>query len=250
MPSLKDLRNRIASVKSTQKITLAMKMVAASKLRRAQEQAEASRPYAERMERMIATLAESVADSAAAPPMLAGTGADAVHLVIVATADRGLCGSFNSSIVRGARRHIHELLGAGKTVKIMCVGRKGRDLLRREFAELIVHEADFAGAKRLSFEFVAPLAGKVADMFEAGEFDVCGVFFNRFRSVIAQVRTHQRLIRPRCPRPSGRKRHRRAPTSSTSPASPRFWSICCRAISRCRSTGRCWRTPPASRVRG
>lgn len=194
MPSLKDLRNRIASVKSTQKITLAMKMVAASKLRRAQEQAEASRPYAERMERMIATLAESVADSASAPPMLAGTGADTVHLVIVATADRGLCGSFNSSIVRGARRHIHELLGSGKTVKIMCVGRKGRDLLRREFAELIVHEADFAGAKRLSFEFVAPLAGKVADMFEAGEFDVCGVFFNRFRSVITQVMTHQRLI--------------------------------------------------------
>ena len=194
MPSLKDLRNRIASVKSTQKITQAMKMVAASKLRRAQEQAEASRPYAERMERMIATLAESIADSPNAPPMLAGTGKDDVHLVVVATADRGLCGGFNSSIVRGARRHIYELLGAGKTVKIMCIGRKGRDQLRREFAEHIVHEVDFAGIRHLTFDFVAPVSAKISEMFAAGEFDVCSVFFNRFQSVITQIMTHQHLI--------------------------------------------------------
>ena len=194
MPSLKDLRNRIASVKSTQKITQAMKMVAASKLRRAQEQAEASRPYAERMERMIATLAESIADSPNAPPMLAGTGKDDVHLVVVATADRGLCGGFNSSIVRGARRHIYELLGAGKTVKIMCIGRKGRDQLRREFAEHIVHEVDFAGIRHLTFDFVAPVSAKISEMFAAGEFDVCSVFFNRFQSVIMQIMTHQHLI--------------------------------------------------------
>jgi len=194
MPSLKELRNRISSVKSTQKITQAMKMVAASKLRRAQEQAEASRPYAERMERMIATLAESVADSPNASTMLAGTGKDNVHLVIVATADRGLCGAFNSSIVRGARRHIHELIGDGKTVKILCIGRKGRDLLRREFAGHIVHDVDFAGVKYMTFDFVAPVAKKVTKMFEAGEFDVCSVFFNSFQSVITQVMTHQRLI--------------------------------------------------------
>ena len=194
MPSLKDLRNRIVSVKSTQKITQAMKMVAASKLRRAQEQAEASRPYAERMERMIMTLSESVAGSPSAPPMLAGTGKGEVHLIVVATADRGLCGAFNSSIVRGARRHISDLLGRGKTVKIMCVGRKGRDLLRREFADHIISEFDFAGVKRLSFEYVAPVAAKITRMFEAGEFDVCSVFFNRFRSVITQVMTQQSLI--------------------------------------------------------
>ena len=199
MPSLKDLRNRIASVKSTQKITQAMKMVAASKLRRAREQAEASRPYAERMERMIATLAESIADSPNAPPMLAGTGKDDVHLVVVATADRGLCGGFNSSIVRGARRHIYELLGAGKTVKIMCIGRKGRDQLRREFAEHIVHEVDFAGIRHLTFDFVAPVSAKISEMFEAGEFDVCSVFFNRFQSVITQIMTHQRLIPAEAP---------------------------------------------------
>ena len=199
MPSLKDLRNRIASVKSTQKITQAMKMVAASKLRRAREQAEASRPYAERMERMIATLAESIADSPNATPMLAGTGKDDVHLVVVATADRGLCGGFNSSIVRGARRHIYELLGAGKTVKIMCIGRKGRDQLRREFAEHIVHEVDFAGIRHLTFDFVAPVSAKISEMFEAGEFDVCSVFFNRFQSVITQIMTHQRLIPAEAP---------------------------------------------------
>ncbi len=194
MPSLKDLRNRIVSVKSTQKITQAMKMVAASKLRRAQEQAEASRPYAVRMERMIATLADSIADSPNAPPMLSGTGKDDVHLVVVATADRGLCGGFNSSIVRGARRHIHDLLSTGKTVKIMCIGRKGRDQLRREFADQIIHEVDFAGIRRLTFDFVAPVSKTITEMFEAGEFDVCSVFFNRFQSVITQVLTHQRLI--------------------------------------------------------
>ena len=125
--------------------------------------------------------------------MLAGTGKDEVHLIVVATADRGLCGAFNSSIARGARRHIFNLLGEGKTVKIMCIGRKGRDSLRREFADHIVHEVDFAGVKRLSFEFVAPISDKITEMFDAGEFDVCSVFFNRFQSVITQIMTRQKL---------------------------------------------------------
>ncbi|MBM3510679.1 MAG: F0F1 ATP synthase subunit gamma [Alphaproteobacteria bacterium] len=194
MPSLKDQRKRITSVKSTRKIMQAMKMVAASKLRRAQEAAEAARPYAARMERMIATLAGAVADKASAPPLLAGTGKDAVHLVIVATADRGLCGGFNTSIVRGARRHIRGLLEAGKTVKILCLGRKGRDMLKREFADKIVASYDFAGIKRMSFDFAQPVAAKVIELFERGEIDVCDLFFNRFKSVIAQVLTRQRLI--------------------------------------------------------
>ena len=194
MLSLKDQRKRITSVKSTRKIMQAMKMVAASKLRRAQEAAEAARPYAARMERMIATLAGAVADKAAAPPLLAGTGKDAVHLVIVATADRGLCGGFNTSIVRGARRHIRGLLEAGKTVKILCLGRKGRDMLKREFSDKIVASYDFAGIKRMSFDFAQPVAAKVIELFERGEIDVCDLFFNRFKSVIAQILTRQRLI--------------------------------------------------------
>ena len=126
--------------------------------------------------------------------MLAGTGKEEVHLVVVATADRGLCGGFNSTIVRGARRHIHDLLGSGKTVKIICIGRKGRDQLRREFSDHIVEAFDFGGVRRLTFEYVAPIALKITEMFDAGEFDVCTVFFNRFQSVITQVLTHQRLI--------------------------------------------------------
>jgi F-type H+-transporting ATPase subunit gamma len=194
MPSLKDLRNRIGSVKQTQKITSAMKLVAASKLRRAQEQAEASRPFAERMSDMLANLGASVADVEGAPPLLAGTGRDQVHLMVVATADRGLCGGFNASIVRGARMRIRELRGAGKEVKILCIGRKGRDMLRREFGTLIVDTIEGVGRRRLEYAEAAAIGERLERMYEAGEFDVCTIAFNRFRSAITQILTLQQLI--------------------------------------------------------
>ncbi len=194
MPSLKDLRNRISSVKSTQKITAAMKMVAAAKLRRAQEQAEASRPYAERMERMLASLSSSASKQAGAPPLLAGTGKDEVHLLIVATADRGLCGGFNSSIVREARRQIDELREANKTIKILCVGRKGRDQLRREYGDLILDTIEDVTRPQLRFEAATGVAARVTAMFDAGEFDVCTVIYARFQSAITQIVTPQQLI--------------------------------------------------------
>jgi F-type H+-transporting ATPase subunit gamma len=194
MPSLKELRNRIGSVKQTQKITSAMKLVAASKLRRAQEQAEASRPFAERMSDMLANLGASVADVAGAPPLLAGTGRDDVHLLVVATADRGLCGGFNASIVRGARLRIRELRSAGKQVKILCIGRKGRDMLRREFAPLIVDTIEGIGRRRLEYAEAVSVGERLERMYEAGEFDVCTIVFNRFRSAISQIVTFRQLI--------------------------------------------------------
>ncbi len=194
MPSLKDLRIRINSVKSTQKITKAMQMVAASKLRRAQEAAEAGRPYAERMERVVAHLARGIEDQEGAPRLMVGTGGDQTHLIVVATAERGLCGGFNSSIVRAARRRIVELTNADKTVKVLCIGRKGRDQLRREYGSLIVDTIELAGVRRVAFENAAAVARRVHDMFEAGEFDVCTVFYNRFKSVITQIVTAQQLI--------------------------------------------------------
>jgi F-type H+-transporting ATPase subunit gamma len=194
MPSLKDLRSRIRSVKQTQKITSAMKLVAASKLRRAQEQAQASRPFAERMSDMIANLSASVADVEGAPPLLAGTGGDEVHLMVVATADRGLCGGFNSSIARGARNRIRELRGAGKQVKVLCIGRKGRDMLRREFGALIVDTIEGIGRRRLEYAEAVAVGERIERMFEAGEFDVCTIVFNRFRSAISQILTFQQLI--------------------------------------------------------
>jgi F-type H+-transporting ATPase subunit gamma len=199
MPSLKSLRTRINSVKSTQKITKAMKMVAASKLRRAQETAEAARPYAERMERMIVSLAAGQGEAEGATPLLVGRGRDQVHLLVVATAERGLCGAFNSSIVRLARRRAEELVRAGKTAKILCVGRKGRDQLRRGFADAIVDTVDLSKVKRLGFADAAAIAARILAMFEAGEFDVCSVFYNRFRSVISQVPTERQLIPVRLP---------------------------------------------------
>lgn len=194
MASLKDLRNRIASVKSTQKITSAMKMVAAAKLRRAQEQAEAARPYAERMDRMLGSLAASLQGRAGVSPMLAGTGDDRVHLLVAVTSDRGLCGGFNTSIVRRTRQMANELKEAGKTVKIVCVGRKGRDLLRRDWGDAIVGSYTDIGRRRLGFEDADAIAGKVTEMFEAGEFDVCTMIYNRFKSVISQIVTAQQLI--------------------------------------------------------
>ena len=194
MPSLKELRNRIRSVGSTQKITQAMKMVAASKLRRAQEQAEAARPYAQQMEHLLASLAASIAEDEFAPRLLKGSGKDDVHLIIVATADRGLCGPFNSSIVRAVRQHIRELSQAGKTVKLMCVGRKGRDMLRRDHGGKIIEGLDFAGTRQMSFGFVQPIAEQLTSLFEEGEIDVCTIFYNHFRSVMSQVVTAQQLI--------------------------------------------------------
>ena len=194
MPSLKDLRIRINSVKSTQKITSAMKMVAAAKLRRAQEQAEAARPYAERMERVLRSLAAGVADRQGAPALLAGTGRDAVHLVVVMTSDRGLCGGFNSTIVRGARRLIRELQSGGKQVKVLCVGRKGRDQLRRDFGSLILGTIEEIAKPRLTFDAADRVARRIAAMFEAGEFDVCTIIYNRFKSAMTQIVTTLQLI--------------------------------------------------------
>ena len=194
MPSLKDLRVRIGSVKSTQKITSAMKMVAAAKLRRAQEQAEASRPYAERMERMLSSLAEGAAEQPGAPALLAGSGKDDVHLLVVATADRGLCGGFNSSIAREARRRIDALLEEAKTVKVLCVGRKGRDQLRRTYESLIIDTIENVGKPRLNFEAAKMIAGRVTELFDAGEFDVCTIIYARFKSAISQIVTPQQLI--------------------------------------------------------
>lgn len=194
MPSLKDLRLRINSVKSTRKITSAMKMVAASKLRRAQTAAEAARPYALSMERMLGSLAGSVVGQAGAPKMLAGTGKDDVHLVIVATADRGLCGGFNSQIVRNARLFVGQLRGEGKTVKLMMVGRKGREQMRRDHGSLFVDTREGLSRKGVVFVEANAVAAKVSEMFEAGEFDVCTIIFNKFKSAIAQEVTRQQLI--------------------------------------------------------
>jgi len=193
MPSLKTFRVRIASVKSTQKITSAMKMVAAAKFRRAQEQALAARPYAERMSRMLGSLAGGAAGGDG-PTLLGGTGADKVHLVIVATSDRGLCGAFNSSIVRASRVFIRQLLAEGKTVKILCVGRKGRDQLRRDFARNVTETIDEVGKKRLSFADAQRVTDRILALYAAGEFDVATLFYNRFKSAISQIPTKQQLI--------------------------------------------------------
>ena len=194
MASLKALRDRINSVKSTRKITSAMKMVAASKLKRAQTQAEAARPYAERMQRMLAALAASAAGSPTAPRMLVGTGRDQTHLLVVVTADRGLAGGFNTNVGRAARAAIRRLEGQGKTVKLITIGRKGRDYLRREFASRIVAEFSFAGKKRVEFSDTAEVGDRIAKMLADGEFDVCTIVYNRFVSVISQVPTEQQVI--------------------------------------------------------
>ncbi len=194
MPSLKDLRNRISSVKSTQKITKAMQMVAAAKLRRAQSAAEAARPYADRMESVLANVGSSFGPGAVAPLLLAGSGKDDVHLLLVCTAERGLCGAFNSSIVRLARDHALSLMAQGKTVKMICVGKKGYDQLRRQFEKQIVELIELRSVRNMAFENADPIGKKLIAMFEAGEFDTCTVFYSRFRSVIAQIPTATQLI--------------------------------------------------------
>ena len=194
MASLKELRNRIASVQATQKITKAMQMVAAAKLRRAQEAAVAARPYAERMDGVIANLNARVADKSSASPLLVGTGKSDVHLLVVATAERGLCGGFNSSIARLARRDANRLISEGKTVKVFCVGRKGHDALRREFEHLMVDPTDLRGVKQIAFSNAEDIADRVSAMFQAGDFDVCTLYFSAFKSVMSQIPTAFQLI--------------------------------------------------------
>jgi F-type H+-transporting ATPase subunit gamma len=199
MASLKDMRNRIASVKATRKITKAMQMVAAAKLRRAQEAAQAARPYAERMDAVLAGVASRVADKSTGSPLLVGTGKDQVHLLIVMTAERGLCGGFNSNIVKLARADAQRLLAQGKTVKIMPVGRKGADGLRRDFGKAFVERVTFQGVKQLGFGHAEGVAGKVLAMFNAGEFDVATLYFAEFKSVIAQKPTALQIIPSKIP---------------------------------------------------
>ncbi len=194
MPSLKDLRVRIRSVQSTQKITAAMKVVAASRLRRAVEQAEAARPYAQRMERVLASLAQRMAGLPGAPPLLVGTGGDATHLIVVATSDRGLAGGFNATILRETRRRIRDLEAAGKRVMILTIGRKGRDGLRRDYGRMIHDSLTDIGRRHLSFEEARDIAERILVLFRDGAFDTCTIVYNRFRSAITQIVTAQQLI--------------------------------------------------------
>jgi F-type H+-transporting ATPase subunit gamma len=196
MASLKDLRNRIASVKATQKITKAMQMVAAAKLRRAQAAAEAARPYAERMERVLGNIAASITPSPESPKLLVGTGKSEVHLLLVCTAERGLCGAFNSMIVRLARERANRLQSEGKTVKFICVGRKGYDQLRRQYDKQIAEVIDLKSVRQLAYENASEIAQKIVARFDAGEFDVCTLFYSRFKSVVSQIPTAQQVIPP------------------------------------------------------
>jgi F-type H+-transporting ATPase subunit gamma len=194
MPSLKDLKNRIASVKSTRKITKAMQMVAAAKLRRAQEAAEASRPYTERFNAVLGGLASSVGGSGSATKLLSGTGSDNVHLLLVMTAERGLCGGFNSSIAKLARQHANELIAAGKTVKIVTVGKKGRDVIRRDLGPYFIDHVDMTEVKRVGYGDARSIAQNLLARFDGGEFDVATLFFSEFVNVVTQIPTAQQII--------------------------------------------------------
>jgi len=194
MPSLKDLKNRIASVKSTRKITKAMQMVAAAKLRRAQEAAEASRPYTKRFNAVLGGLASSVGDSGSAPKLLSGTGSDNVHLLMVMTAERGLCGGFNSSIAKLARQHANDLIAAGKTVKIVTVGKKGRDVIRRDLGQHFIDHVDMTEVKRVGYDDARSIAQNLLARFDSGEFDVATLFFSEFVNVVTQIPTAQQII--------------------------------------------------------
>jgi F-type H+-transporting ATPase subunit gamma len=196
MPSLKDLRNRIASTKATQKITKAMQMVAASKLRRAQVAAEAARPYAERMDKVLGHIAASMAGRESAPPLLRGTGSDGVHLLLVCTAERGLCGPFNSSIVRLARERANALIAQGKEVKLFCVGRKGYEQLRRQYERQIIEHIELRSVRSIGFTNAQDIAERILALYADGVFDICTLFFARFKSVIAQLPTAQQIIPP------------------------------------------------------
>lgn len=203
MPSLKDLKVRIESVKSTRKITKAMQMVAAAKLRRAQEAAENARPYAERMRAVLGNLAASVQASPTAPKLLAGTGRDETHLIVVATSERGLAGGFNAAIVKIARYQIDKHVAEGKTVKILTIGKKGREMLRRDHGKRLVGHVDLSEVKRVGYENAAEIARRITDMYNNGEFDVCTLYFSRFQSVISQIPTERRLIPAEFEAPEG-----------------------------------------------
>ncbi|MEQ1936655.1 F0F1 ATP synthase subunit gamma [Mesorhizobium sp. CN5-321] len=194
MASLKDLRNRIASVKATQKITKAMQMVAAAKLRRAQEAAEAARPYSDRMAAVLANITQAVGSGGEAPALMTGTGKEDTHLLVVCTAERGLCGGFNSAIARLAREHTRRLLAEGKSVKIICVGKKGYDILRRDYSQLIIDRVDLREVRTLGFVNADAIAKKVIGLFNEGGFDVCTLFYSQFKSVISQIPTAQQII--------------------------------------------------------
>ena len=194
MANLKFLKDRIASVASTQKITSAMKMVAASKLRRAQEQAEAARPFSERMSQVMASVAGGMANSDDMPKLLAGTGKDGTYLIVLATSERGLCGGFNANLVRAARRKIQDLKTAGKNVSVLCIGKNGRDMLGRDFSGLIIDTIDMSAIRRLAFSDASPIAERIMTMFDNGDFDVCLMFFSHFKSVMEQIVTEHQLI--------------------------------------------------------
>ena len=196
MPSLKDMRVRIAATKATQKITKAMQMVAASKLRRAQAAAEAARPYAQQMTKVLGNIAAAVGDLGAAPRLLVGTGSERVHLLLVCTAERGLCGPFNSAIVRLARERANALMAEGKEVKFFCVGRKGYEQLRRLYEKQIIEHVELRAVRTLAFEHAENIGEKIVRLYEQGAFDVCTLFFSRFKSVIAQIPTAQQIIPP------------------------------------------------------
>ena len=196
MPSLKDMRVRIAATKATQKITKAMQMVAASKLRRAQAAAEAARPYAARMGKVLGNIATAVGDLGAAPRLLVGTGSDSVHLLVVCTAERGLCGPFNSAIVRLARERANALMADGKEVKFFCIGRKGYEQLRRLYQGRIIEHIELRAVRTLGFQHAEGIGDKIVRLYEEGTFDVCTLFFSRFRSVMAQIPTAQQIIPP------------------------------------------------------
>lgn len=213
MASLKDLRNRIASVTATRKITKAMQMVAAAKLRRAQEAVTAARPYAQRMDRVLANLNQGLASTEGASPLLVGTGKDDVHLLVIMTAERGLCGGFNSNIARLARQDAIRLMSQGKTVKMLFVGRKGFDVLRRDFEAQTVDRVDLKEVKNIAFANAEEISGKVFKMFEDGEFDICTMYFSEFKSVIAQVPTALQLIPAKLPE-AGEEEEAAGPSSS------------------------------------
>jgi len=194
MPSLKDYRDRIASVKSTRKITSAMKMVAASKLKKAQENAEASQPYAQTMAKIMARVAGNVNLGGNMPKLLSGTGRDDVYLLVIMTSDRGLCAGFNSNLVRFAKRQINDLRNQGKTVKIITVGRKARDMMRMGYGNLVIHHESIASGPQLSFDDANKISARVLDLFEKGEFDVCRIYYNTFQSILVQKPTEQQII--------------------------------------------------------
>ena len=251
MASLKDMRVRIASTKATQKITKAMQMVAASKLRRAQTAAEAARPYAERMDAVIANIAGAITGGAG-PVLMAGTGNDKVHLFLVCTGERGLSGAFNSSIVRLARERALALMNQGKEVKFFCVGKKGYEQLRRNFDKQIIEHIELRSVRQLGFVNAEDIAKKIAARFNAGEFDICTLFYSRFKSVISQVPTAQQIIPLVVAAPKVDAKTNtlaRRPLMSTSLPRTKFSTRCCRAISRFRFSARCWKTTPRSMAR-